>query len=192
MQRYFIRAMQPEDIPLLADMRPGFQSDTVLKVERSGDGYQVGWSLREVKRTTPYDKGRGYDFNDEEQSNIHNRLRQSDSLEEVVIDHETGQIVGVLDVATEDWRRVAWIWNIMLDQSVRRMGIGRQLIERTISWAKTNKLRAVMLETQTNNVPACKFYAQMGFQLVGINDAFYTNRDYQRQEIALFWSYPLF
>lgn len=191
MDDFIIRSMQLDDIPRLALLRPGFQSDTVIEVQRSGTGFEVGWQLREVGREETFDKGQGYDFDAEEQRNVRERLLASDSLLEVVLSTETQQIVGVLDVATEDWRRVAWIWNLMLDQSVRRRGLGRILLRRAIAWAKQLKLRAVMLETQTNNVPACKFYAQMGFQLVGINDAFYTNRDYQRQEIALFWSYPL-
>jgi streptothricin acetyltransferase len=191
MQPYFVRAMTPEDIPRLAEIRPGFISDSILRVEKTGDGCQVGWQLTETRRAIPFNKGLNYDFDIFEQQNIAERLARPDSLEEVVIELASGRFVGVLDVATEAWRHVAWIWNIMLDIDVRRQGLGRTLIERTIAWAREHNLRAIMLETQTNNVPACKFYVQMGFQLVGINDQFYTNHDLDREEVALFWSYPL-
>lgn len=190
-KRYLIRLMEPDDIPKLADMRPGFISDTVLKVEKAGTGYATGWQLVEVTLHQPYDKGRGYDFDRNERDGIAKRLAEPDSLEKVVVDNALGRIVGVLDVAIETWRNVAWIWNIMLDVDVRGKGLGRELIQQCIEWAGQKDLRAVMLETQTNNVPACKFYQAMGFELVGINDVFYTNRDIERDEVALFWCYRL-
>lgn len=190
-ERYFIRTMTEDDVSLLAEMRPGFISETTLKVEKIGDAQEVGWRLVEVALPKPFDKGNGYDFNSTEQQNILGRLQQPNALEQVVIDTQSNQIVGVLDAAIEEWRRVLWIWNIMMDVDVRGRGIGRRLVENSIAWAKQHRLRAVMLETQTNNVPACKFYARMGFQLVGINEAFYTNHDIERGEVALFWSYPI-
>lgn len=189
--RFLIRSMTLEDIPRLIEIRPGFTSDTYLDVERTGEGYLVGWKLVEKPLQRPFDKGSAYDFTADERKSIKKRLLQEDSLEEVVIDRVTGRIVGILDMAVESWRWVTWVWNLMLDEDVRGQGIGRALVQHSIEWTKRRQLRAVMLETQTNNVPACKFYAQVGFQLVGINETFYTNRDYQRREIALFWSYPL-
>jgi ribosomal protein S18 acetylase RimI-like enzyme len=183
--------MQADDIPELVEIRPGFVSDTVLKVEKTGAGYLTGWQLVEVKLDQLYDKGRGYDFDPNEREGIAKRLAEPDSLEKVVIDNASGQIVGILDVATESWRNVAWIWNIMLDVDARGQGLGHELIQQCIAWAREKDLRAIMLETQTNNVPACKFYQAMAFELVGINDAFYTNRDIERDEVALFWSYRL-
>jgi ribosomal protein S18 acetylase RimI-like enzyme len=112
-----------------------------------------------------------------------------DCLIEVV--EKNKQLVGILDVAEEQWRNTAWIWNIMLDVEMRRQGLGRQLMQRTIDWAKQRRLRAILLETQSNNTPACHFYARLGFQLIGINELFYTNQDMERQEVALFWGYPL-
>ncbi len=190
-ERYVIRPLYLEDVPQLVKMRPGFVSDSVLKVEKTGSGFKVGWRLVEVQLEKPFDKAHGYDFDATERENIRKRLTEETSLEEVIEDRQTGRIVGVLDVVKEDWRRVGWVWNIMLDKDIRGRGFGRQLMERAIAWARHHRLRAVMLETQTNNVPACKFYAHIGFQLVGINDAFYSNRDLERDEVALFWSFPL-
>ena len=190
-KRYQIRLMTEDDIPKLVDMRPGFVSDTVLKVGKTGTGYLTGWQLVEVKLDQPYDKGRGYNFDRNEREGIAKRLEQPDALEKVVIDNTSGQIVGILDVTTESWRNIAWIWNIMLDVDVRGQGLGHALIQQCIAWAKEKDLRAIMLETQTNNVPACKFYQAMAFELVGINDLFYTNRDINRDEVALFWAYRL-
>jgi GNAT superfamily N-acetyltransferase len=191
MHRYLIRQMRPDDIPRLVDLRPGFVSNTILKVEQTGSGLTLGWRLSEVKLATPYNKGSLYDFDVFERTDIARRMVQSNTLLEVAAERESERIVGVLDVEEEDWRHVAWVHNLMLDTDARGQGLGRQFVERTIAWARRRNLRAVMLETQTNNVPACRFYLHLGFQLVGINTAFYTNHDLTRDEVALFWSYPL-
>lgn len=191
MPPYIIRDMTLDDVPRLVEINPTFTSETTLRVERTGGGFTVGWRLVEVELPMPFDKRSSYDFDEIERANITGRLLRENTLMEVAVDVATGRLVGVLDVAEEDWRNVSFIWNIMMDVGARGQGIGQRFIAHTIGWARQRRNRAVMLETQTNNVPACKFYARMGFQLVGINDAFYTNNDYGRDEIALFWSYPL-
>ncbi len=191
MSNYFIRPMYPEDIEALADIRPGFETDTILKVEPLGQGLEQGWRLVETKLSTPFQKGAGYDFTPEERQSIAARLTQTDTLMEVAIEKKTGNIVGVLDVEEETWRNTAWIWNIMLDVEARGQGIGREMLNHIIRWGRRRGLRAILLETQSNNVPACKFYLRMGFQLVGINTMFYTNQDLERDEVALFWGFPL-
>jgi streptothricin acetyltransferase len=64
-------------------------------------------------------------------------------------------------------------------------------MERVIRWGRCQGLRAISLETQTNNWPACRFYQRFGFQLTGIDDHYYTNHDMADKEIALFWTYEL-
>ncbi len=48
-----------------------------------------------------------------------------------------------------------------------------------------------MLETQDNNVGACKFYESCGFQLKGFDTSLYKAIDQVKNEIALYW-YLLF
>lgn len=184
-----IRPMAEQDIPRLAAIRPGFVSPTMLAVEKSGEGLEVGWRLVERLLPEPYDKGDGYDFDATERRNIQTRLRQGDGLH--LVAEAGGRLVGVLDVTPQDWNNTAWIWNLMLDTSVRGQGLGRELFQRAVAWARRQGYRAVMLETQTNNVPACKFYARMGCQIEGIREAYYTNDDMERGEVAIFWIYRL-
>jgi len=184
-----IRPMTEQDIPRLAAIRPGFVSPTTLVVEKDGDGLAVGWRLAERPLPEPYDKGDGYDFDQTERRHILARLRKGDGLH-LVIESE-GALVGMLDVAPEEWNNTAWIWNLMLDTSVRGQGLGRELFRRTVTWARRQGFRAVVLETQTNNVPACKFYARMGCQIEGIREAYYSNDDMARGEVAIFWIYRL-
>lgn len=186
---YHIRPMTEDDIPRLSDMRPGFVSPTVLAVERTGSGLEIGWHLVERPLARPFDKGHKYDFDQNEQANIRQRFQRGDGLHLVVEWNE--HIVGILDVVPQEWNNTAWIWNIMLDTSVRGQGIGRALFERAVTWTRQQGYRALGLETQTNNVPACKFYAAMGCRVDGIRETFYTNQDMARNEVAIFWVYEI-
>lgn len=191
MSSYIIRSMTLSDVPRLVEVQARFSSNSVLRVEKTGTGLFVEWRLTEVPLPKPFDKGDSYDFDDHERENIMRRLHKKNTLLEVAVDLATNRIVGVLDVAEEEWNNTAFIWNIMIDERARGQGIGRRFIDHTIEWARQKKLRAIMLETQTNNVPACRFYSHMGFHLTGIHDSFYGNNDYQKNEIAIFWTYPL-
>jgi len=184
-----IRPMTEEDVPRLADMRPGFVSPTILAVEKSGSGIEASWRLVERPLPAPFDKGHGYDFDVTEQANILRRLRRGDGLH--LVAERDGRLVGILDVVPEDWNNTAFIWNIMLDESIRGQGVGRALFERAVRWGRQQGYRALVMETQTNNVPACKFYARMGCELGGIRDSYYTNNDIERGEVAIFWVYKL-
>jgi streptothricin acetyltransferase len=184
-----IRPLTEADIPRLEAIRPGFVSDTALVLERSGSGLEVDWRLVERPLDEPFDKGGDYDFDTGEQRNIRQRLRRGDGLQLVV--EWQDRLVGVLDAAPERWNHTALVWNLMLDQTIRRQGIGRELFERATAWARQGGFRALVCETQTNNVAACRFYLAMGCELEGIRTALYTNHDLARGEVALFWIYPL-
>jgi streptothricin acetyltransferase len=100
-------------------------------------------------------------------------------------------LVGVVDVKRENWREAGFVWNIAVDRAYRGQGIGYELMKRVIEWGQRKRLRAIVLETQTNNWPACRFYQRFGFQISGIDDHYYTNRDVEKKDVALFWTYEL-
>ena len=189
MLSYHIRPMTEADIPRLAGIRAGFTSPTVLDVERAGAGFTGGWRLVERELPEPFDKGDDYDFDHTEQTNIRRRWRQGNGLHLIV--EWNGRVAGILDVTAQEWNHTAWVWNIMLDEAIRGQGIGRDLFNRAVVWARRMGYRALMVETQTNNVPACKFYVRMGCQLEGIRTAHYTNHDIAHGEVAIFWAYVI-
>ena len=181
--------MTEADIPRLAEIRPSFTSTTTLVVERIGAGIESGWRLIERPLSQPFDKGAAYDFDAGEQANVRRRLRRGDGLHLVV--EQGGRLVGMLDATPQEWSGTVWVWNLMLDRDVRRQGIGRALFRRAEDWGRRLGYRALMFETQTHNVPACKFYAAMGCTLEGIRTMYYRNDDIARNEVAIFWAYPL-
>ncbi len=101
-----------------------------------------------------------------------------------------GQLAGQV-LVHENWNRFAIIWDIAVEPSCRRQGIGRRLIEHTVAWARGRGLPGVMLETQNINVVACRLYASCGFVLGGFDACLYRGVIPGTREIALFW-YLLF
>ena len=97
----------------------------------------------------------------------------------------------MLDLVVEAWNNTAHLWFLLVDRAFRCKGLGRRMFDLAIDYARRHSIRAITIETQSNNVPACRFYAAMGCDLVGLNDIFYSNEDLEQEEVALFWAYRL-
>ena len=58
-------------------------------------------------------------------------------------------------------------------------------------WARKKNLPGMMLETQNNNLGACRLYERCGYVMGGIDQLRYRGIDPQTREVAIFW-YRLF
>ncbi|MBP1701359.1 MAG: acetyltransferase [Chloroflexi bacterium] len=56
-----------------------------------------------------------------------------------------------------------------------------------IRWAKARGFPGIMLETQNNNVAACRLYERTGMQLGGFDKYLYKGITPDTEEIALYW-----
>jgi streptothricin acetyltransferase len=184
-----IRGFRPTDTDRLTEINPTFVSPAMLRVHKTGAGLQVGWRLEEVLLPEPYDKGAAYDLTPEDLEEIAERAASDDSL--VLVAEANGRLVGVYDLDITEWNNTGWLWNLLVDVGWQGQGLGRTLFERGLAWARERNLRSIFIETQTNNVPACRFYHRMGCHLVSIHDEYYTNRDLEAGEVAVLWSYTL-
>lgn len=182
-----LRPLTPEDIPNLSQIRPTYKSNTILTLERGGDGIEIGWQLVERTLAKPFDKGPLYDFNESAQDEIRERLSRPDDTYQRVADYE-GRLVGIADAEIQQWNNTIFLWNLMIDLNYRGQGLGRRLWHRVVEFARDSEVRAITAETQNTNVPACRFYLRMGCKLTGFNEALYAN-DGANREIALFWMY---
>ena len=97
-----------------------------------------------------------------------------------------GQLAGQI-ILWKNWNGYGYIEDISVDVHFRRQGIGRRLIKQAITWAKERALPGLMLETQDNNVAACRLYASCGFHLGGFDQDLYRAIDPHTDEIALYW-----
>ena len=84
------------------------------------------------------------------------------------------------------WNKFAYVEELVVDTEWRGKGVGYALMSRAIEWAKQQGFPGLTLETQDNNVPACKFYEKCGFVLSGFDLYAYKNLD-NPSEIALYW-----
>jgi ribosomal protein S18 acetylase RimI-like enzyme len=89
------------------------------------------------------------------------------------------------------WNNFAYIEDLTVKATFKRQGVGRALMDRAIRWAKGRRLPGIMLETQNNNVAACRFYERCGFELGGFDRQLYRALNPDSHEIALYW-YLLF
>lgn len=83
------------------------------------------------------------------------------------------------------WNGYAYIDDLIIAPQFRGMGVGKSLIAEAVRWSKEKRFPGIMLETQDDNVAACKLYQTCGFVLGGF-DA-YTFKNIKPNEIALFW-----
>jgi ribosomal protein S18 acetylase RimI-like enzyme len=185
-----IRPLVSADIPRLAEIDAEFESDRFLDIEKTANGLEVVWRLVERPLDPPF-RSRDYGLSRQQREEVGARLREGDGLYLVAQDRHTSKLVALLDVEREHWRDTATIWNILVDRAYRCQGLGRELMSRAIAWACERGLRAIMLETQTNNLAACRFYQAIGFKLCGLDDHFYSNDDIGVKEVAIFWWYEL-
>lgn len=97
-----------------------------------------------------------------------------------------GELAGQMNISRH-WNNFAYINDIVVDHRLRRSGVGKRLLLRAIEWSEENSLAGLMLETQTNNVPACKLYDSCGFELKGFDANLYAGLSFGNNEIALYW-----
>lgn len=75
----------------------------------------------------------------------------------------------------EHWEK-ACAWGI---------GIGHELMAIAKEQANLEHRRAIILETQSCNVPAISFYLKEGFELIGFDSCCYSNKDVDKREVRL-------
>lgn len=184
-----IRPLRYGDLVALDQIDPSFVSESYLDVEIEREGLATTWRLVERLLEEPFRKEIGYRYDATELARTRLRLKEGRSLQ--LVAERAGRLVGVLEVEPEEWRSTAIIWVLFVDASVRGQGLGRLLFARAVAWGREREFRALVLETQTNNVPAICFYQRLGCQIAGLDTHFYTNRDVANREVALFLYYEL-
>lgn len=97
-----------------------------------------------------------------------------------------GRLAGYIALS-KAWNGFAEVDDIAVDRTARRAGVAKALMDRAVSWAKKNGLPGIRLETQSNNVAACRFYERYGFELAGYDRHLYSALKPGTREIALYW-----
>ncbi|MDE1163869.1 MAG: GNAT family N-acetyltransferase [Pseudomonas sp.] len=90
-------------------------------------------------------------------------------------------------VVSTNWNGLAHVDELAVDASARRSGVARALLDVVRFWAQKKSLPGIMLETQNNNLAACRLYERYGFELGGIDHLRYRGIDPETAEVAVFW-----
>lgn len=94
-------------------------------------------------------------------------------------------LIGVIEGSLESWNNTYRIWNFWVEQRYRREGYGTELFTHIEKEASLLGARALILEVQSCNDPAIKFYEKMGLHFVGLDTIAYTNEDIRQKEVRL-------
>jgi len=91
-------------------------------------------------------------------------------------------------ILRKDWNKYAFIEDICVAKSSRGQGVGTALIQQAVKWAKDKELSGLALETQDNNLLACRFYIKCGFVIGAVNTMLYKNFSKPWSDAtAIFW-----
>jgi streptothricin acetyltransferase len=183
-----IRPLARQDLPLLTRLDANYVADSELALLREQDGLNVTFRLVERTRAFAYVKRAGYEFGASYQGDLAARMAVGQGL--YLAAEADGQLVGFLDAEPDGWRPTATLQWVVVERAWRGRGVGRMLIERALDWTRTRGLRALVLETQTTNIDACRFYLRMGFALSGVQSPYYFD-ERVAEEQALFWTYEV-
>lgn len=92
---------------------------------------------------------------------------------------------------SKNWNGYTLIDEIAVSAHARRQGIAGALLDCAKRWARQQETSGMMLETQNNNLAACRCYQHYGFILGGIDRLLYrAEPEIADHEIALFWYLP--
>lgn len=99
---------------------------------------------------------------------------------------EKGELSGFVEGSMESWNNRFRISNIcVFDDAKRGKGLGRSLMNAIETAAKNYDPRMIVLETQTCNEAAIKFYQKCGYSIIGFDMYAYTNDDPERKEVRI-------
>lgn len=100
------------------------------------------------------------------------------------------ELLGFIEVNPETWNNRLRISNLCVSAPYRHLGIGTQLLNTVMKFAK-GKYRQLILETQSCNEKAIQFYMKNGFELAGFDAYAYSDTDIEKHEVRMEFIYKL-
>ena len=165
--------------------------ESIFRVEEI-DGGLGGFTLTETPLDQPYVKDFD-EFNPEGVTYCRREFDVSNWLFLMAIDAD--KAVGGAIVAFRSPKvnmlqgrdDLAFLWDIRVHPDYKRQGIGSRLLNRSVEWAREQGCKQLKIETQNNNVQACRFYAARGCHLGAIDRYGYANDQRVAHETMLCW-----
>jgi ribosomal protein S18 acetylase RimI-like enzyme len=100
--------------------------------------------------------------------------------------YDGNELIGIAIAEKREWNKSMWVWDFHIDADYQGQGIGTKLMNTLAKNAMEADLRVMVCETQNTNVPAINFYRKVGFEIEGLDLSYYTNKDVEEGEVAIF------
>lgn len=170
-----IRPAVVADFPTLIEIDHGFKTQYVWQMDLHQEEGQTNVSFREVRlpRTVRVEFPRPY-------QELFTRAGASSIILVAVCE---GVLAGYIHIASDIAPTTAWVLALAVAEERRRQGIARALIIAGQDWGRLRRLRRMILEIQSKNLPAIRMAKKLGYEFSGYNDHYYSNQD-----IALLFS----
>lgn len=175
----FIRALETNDLDNFPEIDDSFTVNARLILSFSKVNRRIEYTIEDVPS---YEKS--YLQNDNEELAYNEYINKPNQVIYIALLHN--QIIGFI-VLKKNWNHYAYIEDITVDKKYRTLGVGKSLVDQAKKWAKEGNMPGIMLETQNNNVSACKFYEKCGFIIGGFDFLVYKGLDMTNDEIAIYW-----
>lgn len=174
-----IRALETNDLDNLPEIDDSFIVNARLILSVSKVDRRIKYTVEDVPS---YEKS--YLQNDNEELAYNEYINNPNQVLYIALLHN--QIIGFI-VLKKNWNHYAYIEDITVDKKYRTLGVGKRLVDQAKKWAKEGNMPGIMLETQNNNVAACKFYEKCGFVIGGFDFLIYKGLDMTNDEVAMYW-----
>lgn len=98
---------------------------------------------------------------------------------------EDNKRIGLIQIAVEDWTKRLRICDFYVEQDYRGQGLGKQLMQVAKDIARQDNYRQIVLETQSTNTSAIKFYKSQGFEVAGLDLSHYLPTEVEAGEFRI-------
>ena len=117
-------------------------------------------------------------------------LLKQDDTQWLVLEDDSGVMVGVGIIHYWAWNKMAWIWDLTVDEKQRGKGYGRMLLKGMLRAAKKAGARVMMDFGPPNphDCSLCGLLVYNGFRICGTNDRWFADH---KNPTAVFYGYDL-
>lgn len=179
-----IRPVTPNDLDGLFEIDGTIQSAEYLHLDRSGDGLQLAWKLDErplrEKRVLPNR------LDDDRRFLLKQIATGADDGIVLIAEHDDVP-VALLLAQVDALAKVIRVHDLRVDFDQRRQGLATAMVFQIIAAAREQELRAVSIETTTDNVPAARLLLKCGFDVAGFDAQRMSNHDLVKESVTLHW-----
>lgn len=181
------RPLLPPDLDRLRDIDATADLARYLHVDQSpadADELSVSWSVRErplrERRSEP---------NTLSDDVLFTARQVASGIEDgvAVVTEYDGQLLAFMLATPDPAFGLLRLHDLRVDYDYRRQGIGTALAYQLLQIARETEVRAVAAETRSDNLPAARFLAKLGFKLSGVDTARHSNHDLVKERATLVW-----